>query len=160
MSKKTKTILVIIFLLLAMCSCSTLCVGGTYLLFNSLFKHGPEITNGILYDICSSRGEFTQSKYESWFTNNYQESTNYLETKELIAEIFAYTYDCNEMKTTHFIQMMFKGQSFNIESSIGAGTTASITIPVKDKSITFDLILKQDNWEIDSISTSKYYGDY
>lgn len=71
MFKKYKVLIIILIIIAVLCICSSVSIGGTYLLFGSLFKEGDIIRNGVKKEVCESHGEFNKNDYEKWFTSEY-----------------------------------------------------------------------------------------
>lgn len=158
MSKKTKVILIIAGISLILCFCSCICLSGAYYFFSSIYKQGNEIKGGILTDICQTHGDFSIIEYKAWFTEGYRSSIDYNQAKEIIEDAFPESFDCDELVTDNVIDLYTNRHSINISSETGR-TIAEISFPKdEDEVVTFILIKVGDEWEIDSVSVTRFSG--
>ncbi|MBU0976147.1 MAG: hypothetical protein ABIE03_05070 [Patescibacteria group bacterium] len=158
MSKKTKIILIIIGIVLLLGICIVSCIAVFSIIMSSTYSSGKEIKEGILTDVCTSHGNFGDTEYKAWFTQGYREDVHLLEAQDIISDTFPDDFECADLSTGNFFDMLTSGQSVNV-SIVNGVSRATISIPKDDSEFgTFELKKVGTEWEIDSVAVTKSSG--
>ncbi|MDD3647177.1 MAG: hypothetical protein PHS44_01580 [Candidatus Dojkabacteria bacterium] len=158
MSRKTKIILIVVGIIALIAICVFTCVVAFSVIMSSTYSRGNEIKEGILTDVCNSHGSFGDTEYKAWFTAGYRDDVHLLEAQDIISDAFPQEFDCKDLTTDGFIDMLKSGQSVNV-SIVNGVSRATISIPKGDSEFsTFELKKVGTEWEIDSVAVTKSSG--
>lgn len=145
-------------LLISLCVGSIL-IGGTSLL-NAILGEYTTINQSTLQKVCESKTSLTQDQYASIFTESYRSKYSYDIAKATIIDVFPTGYDCNNLTPTSLLDLLSKGISINISSTIGI-SKADISFNTSDGKRRIEFLLIKTttgDWQIDEILETSYVG--
>ncbi|MBD3363575.1 hypothetical protein GF362_07715 [Candidatus Dojkabacteria bacterium] len=130
---------------------------GVFVFFSSsIMRSRDEVREEIVYDICKSHGDFTESDYKVWFSESFRESNNFNETKERIAHIFPNHIDCENILSGNILDMIKSEETISVIVRDGTKFVQVSFLHHNDQQITLSLIDSKRSWIITEISLTHY----
>lgn len=145
--KKGITIILIVGLLL-LCCCVVL-LGGGFLIANQAVA-ATEPVQEMAYQLCSQKGDLTQSTYNEVFNQDFKDVTSLEETQDFLNEAFPSSFNCNDLKGNNILTLLTKGYSISSETNMDE-TIATYIAKVGDYEMSFYYRFENNQWFVEGM---------